>query len=280
MGILDVIEKLDEDEVSNIFTRVPKPKIPTIDILNLDSSNFPGMNLVGNPDPEEFAMRMFSGLLKTIKDRIGSLDKMIRTYETLTEKWQSEYDALSAKVTGKSVEILADLADKQEAKMASRPKIGFPDDLQLGTSANLKGKSRDKFRIPLQIQNIDIESMKSEDKILLLYAGVGIYSSREKDRAYLDEVLSLASAGNLEFLVSDISYGMDYPFSCVMITKEFSDQRSMNDIYQLICRGGRGRLSNMAQIYMDDECMNRITSVKDETSEVELRNMIEVLRIK
>jgi hypothetical protein len=118
--------------------------------------------------------------------------------------------------------------------------------------------------------------MKSEDKILLLYAGIGIYSSSEKDRAYLDTVLDLASTGRLEFLVTDISYGMDYPFSCVFISKEFSDQRSMNDIYQFI---GRGRLSNSAQIYMDETCMDRITSVKDETSEVELRNMIKMLKV-
>ena len=280
MKILDVVAGVDEDEVSNIFTRLPKTLGSKIDILKLDYHNFPGMNLVGNPDPEKFAMTMFSSLLQTIKDRVGSLSKMLNTFETLMAKWQEDYDSVRSKYNDivQDIETLTKIADEQEAKMASMPKIGFPDDLQLGTAANLRGKSREKVRIPLDIKSIDIELMKSEDKILLLYAGVGIYSSCEKDRAYLDTVLNLASEGRLEFLVTDISYGMDYPFSCVFITKEYSDQRSMNDIYQFICRGGRGRLSNSAQIYMDDTCMERIISVKDETSEIELGNMIEMLK--
>jgi len=34
----------------------------------------------------------------------------------------------------------------------------------------------------------------------------------------------------------------------------------------------------MAQIYMDDTCMYRIISTKDETNEIELQNMIRVLK--
>jgi hypothetical protein len=273
MKILDAVVHLDEDEVSEIFSKVPKPKIKPVDILELDYYNFPGMNLVGHTDPEAYTMKMFSGHLESIKVRIGSLKKMISSYEMAMDKWQSAYDDLD-----KRYKKERDLADAREASLETMPKIAFPDDLQIGTPAFLRGRTREKVRIPLDIKSINIELMKNEDKILLLYAGVGIYSSREKDRAYLDTVLDLASTGRLEFLVTDISYGMDYPFSCVFISKEYSDQRSMNDIYQFICRGGRGRLSNSAQIYMDETCMDRITSVKDETSEIELRNMIKVLK--
>lgn len=272
MKILDVITELDEDDVSQVFSKIQKPKITPVDILDLDYYNFPGMNLVGHPDPETFAMKMFSNHLDTIKGRIGSLNKMITAYELAMEKWQTAYDNLEKKYKKER-----DLADAREAARESIPKIAFPDELQIGTPAFLRDRKRDKVRIPLDIKTIDIDLMKNEDKILLLYAGIGIYSSCEKDRAYLDTVLDLASEGRLEFLVTDISYGMDYPFSCVFISKDFSDNRSMNDIYQFICRGGRGRLSNSAQIYMDEMCMARITSVKDETSEIELRNMIAML---
>jgi hypothetical protein len=274
MKILDAVVHLDEDEVAEIFSKVPKPKIKPVDILDLDYYNFPGMNLVGHPDPEAFAMKMFSHHLETIKSKITSLKKMMTTYELAMDKWQSSYDDLE-----KRYKKERDLSEARESALASIPKIAFPDELQIGTPAFLRGRTREKVRIPLDIKSIDVELMKSEDKILLLYAGIGIYSSGEKDRAYLDTVLDLASTGRLEFLVTDISYGMDYPFSCVFISKEFSDQRSMNDIYQFICRGGRGRLSNSAQIYMDETCMDRITSVKDETSEVELRNMIKMLKV-
>ena len=279
MQILSVVDEMQEDEVVNIFSRIPKPVINPIDILNLDYFRFPGMNLVGNPNPETFALKMFANHLKTIKSRIGSLEKMRSTFDALSEKWQENYDNITSRITNKSDEkrsakILTDISDAQDDMMSHKPKIGFPDELQIGTFESLKGQKREKMRIPLDIKNIDVELMKNEDKILLLYAGVGIYSSTEKDRSYLEEVLNLASNGNLEFLISDISYGMDYPFSCVFITKEFSEERSMNDIYQLICRGGRGRLGNSAQIYIEDDCMQRIISTVDETSEIELRNMI------
>ena len=273
MKILDVIVELDEDDVSQIFSKIPKPKIKPVEILELDYYTFAGMNLVGHPEPEVFALKMFSEHLETIKSRIGSLNKMIVSYDSALEKWQSSYNDL-----GKRFKKERDLADAREEALSSVPKISFPDDLQIGTPAFLRGRTREKVRIPLDIKSINIDLMKSEDKILLLYAGIGIYSSREKDRAYLDAVLDLASGGRLEFLVTDISYGMDYPFSCVFITKEYSDNRSMNDIYQFICRGGRGRLSNSAHIYMDETCMERITSTKDETSDVELKNMIERLK--
>ena len=275
MKILDVIVELGEDDVSQIFSKIPKPKIKSLDILELDYYNFAGMNLVGHSDPEVFAMKMFSGHLENIKERIGSLKKMIGTYELAMEKWQLTYDDLKKRFKKNDEK---GLAEAQEATLSSIPKIAFPDDLQIGTPAFFRGREREKVRIPLDIKTIDITLMKSEDKILLLYAGVGIYSSREKDRAYLDTVLDLASGGRLEFLMTDIGYGMDYPFSNVFITKDYSDQRSMNDIYQFICRGGRGRLSNSAQIYMDETCMARITNIKDETNEIELHNMLEMLK--
>ena len=272
MRILDVISKLDDDEVSRVFSKIQKTRTCNIDVLNLDYYSFPGMNLVGHTNPEEFVLEMFSKHLETIKSKIGSLSRMISSYENAIEKWKSEYEKLESKYKKER-----DLIDARDAMKDSIPKINFPDELQIGTSSFLKDRKREKARIPLQIQNIDISNMKNEDKILLLYAGIGIYSSVEKDKVYLAEVLQLASAGKLEFLITDVSYGMDYPFSCVFITKDFSDTSSMNDIYQFICRGGRGRLSNSAQIYMDDTCMERIISLKDETSEIELKNMISLL---
>ena len=278
MQILNIIPSIDDDDadadndIIKIFTKIPKPRIKPIDIMNISCDLFPGMNLVGHPDPESFAMSMFTNHLSLVKRKIGSLKKMLEDFDVLTNKWQSVYDSISC---GNEFDAII---QKQEF-MESKPKIGFTDDLQIGTYAFMKrlGLTSQKNRIPLQIQDIDIDLMKNEDKILLLYSGVGIYSSKESDKAYLDEVLSLASLGKLEFLITDVSYGMDYPFSCVFITKEFSNIRSMNDIYQMICRGGRGRSNNVAQIYIDTDCAHKIISLEDETSTIEVKNMIEVL---
>ena len=114
--------------------------------------------------------------------------------------------------------------------------------------------------------------MKNEDLILLLYCGVGIYSA-STDSSYRRKVLELASMGSLEFIITDVCYGMDYPIGCVFITKEFSDTQSLNAIYQLMSRVGRGRMSYMGQVYIHDSCVSRILNPVDETSTIELKNM-------
>ena len=77
---------------------------------------------------------------------------------------------------------------------------------------------------------------------------------------YLDTVLELASQGRLEYLIADSSivYGTDYPIGGVFITEEFSNKHSLNTIYQLISRAGRGSNAMFANVYMPDSCAQKI----------------------
>ena len=118
--------------------------------------------------------------------------------------------------------------------------------------------------------------MGSEDLILLLYAGVGVYSEKT-DVSYRETVLNFISEGKLDFIVSDVCYGMDYPIGCLFVTPDFSSSHSLSEIYQLMGRVGRGRMSYMGHIFIDNDCASRILNPIDETSTIELKNMEKVL---
>ena len=70
---------------------------------------------------------------------------------------------------------------------------------------------------------------------------------------------------------------MDYPIGCLFVTPDFSSAHSLNTIYQLMSRVGRGRMSYMGHIFIDDECASRILNPIDETSTIELKNMEKIL---
>ena len=89
-------------------------------------------------------------------------------------------------------------------------------------------------------------------------------------------MLKLVSEGKLEFLITDVCYGFDYSFGALFITKEFSDEKSTSDIFQLMSRIGRGRLSYVGQVYMDKTCTEKILG-KDDTTNLEIANMFDVL---
>ena len=87
----------------------------------------------------------------------------------------------------------------------------------------------------------------------------------------------------METLVSDssICYGTDYPIGGVIVTREFSDNHSLNTVYQLMARAGRGRKSTNAEIYMDDSCARKILETVKQginAKSIEVDNMISVFQ--
>ena len=154
---------------------------------------------------------------------------------------------------------LSDISD-------SRPSLQFPEEFQLGV--------KERLRTPIQIANIDFLSMKNSDMVLLLFAGVGIYDENETDKLYLQTLFSLGIKGQLAYIVSNVSYGMDYPFTKVYISDEFSEKKSMNEVYQLLSRGGRGQMSNLAKIFVSSGCAQKILDVNEEGDTLEVNNIL------
>ena len=219
-----------------------------------------GMNLIGAITPEAYAREHFSVLLSKIKARL-SLSKLSADYEKASDVWDSQYAKMATIKYKDEQDRLIALSDIED----TRPTLQFPEDLQIGLALG---------RVPIQIGNIDFMRMKNEDMVLLLFAGVGIYDENEQDKLYLQTLFTLGMRGQLAYIISNVSYGMDYPFARVYISKEFSDKKSMNEVYQLLSRGGRGQMSNLAKIFISDACANKILDVDEEGDAVEVMNML------
>jgi hypothetical protein len=276
MKMLEVVVEYDNDYVTEMVCKVPKGNGCTSSdfLFNLPFQDYQNVTLVAHPEPVKFASIMFKSILDEIKEKIGSLYKLQQTYTKSMELWQTRYEKIRATFKRED-----DIAREETDMMERKPKLSFPEEFQINTSAFLKKRdiSRENARFPLQLESINIDNMTNEDLILLLYAGVGVYSEMT-DLYYRKTVLEFMSEGRLEFIVSDVCYGMDYPIGCLFISKEFSDSQGLNTLYQLMSRVGRGRMSYMGHIFIDESCMPRILEPIDETSSVELKNMETVLR--
>jgi hypothetical protein len=250
-----------------------KQKKVVVDLLQLEPHLYPNINLVAHPDPFEFAKVVFKKHLDTIQTHLkNSWSKKMQVYYSALDSWKKQ----------KSSEVDKIKDDKQRAialtNFSPPPTFPFPDHLQLNTKEYCQrlGVTLEKYRVPLALDDKLESVVDDENLLLLLYSGVGIYSSKVRNKKYSAHVLQLISEGRLEFLFTDVCYGFDYPFGCLFISKEFSDAKSTTDIYQLMSRIGRGRLSYCGQVYMDKSCAEKIFS-RDITSLHELENMYDVL---
>ena len=95
----------------------------------------------------------------------------------------------------------------------------------------------------------------SDELVLLLFAGVGIYqpSSKILTNLYTRTVMNMASSGKLAFIISDdsISHGINVPISHVIVTKEFAQRHSLGTILQFMGRGARLFVSWSTQVHID-----------------------------
>ena len=99
---------------------------------------------------------------------------------------------------------------------------------------------------------------------------------RKRDRQALstNPLFARDQGGQLAYIVSNVSYGMDYPFTKVYISDEFSEKKSMNEVYQLLSRGGRGQMSNLAKIFISAGCAQKILDVNEEGDTLEVNNIL------
>ena len=277
MDILNVMVEFDDDYLVEKLCLLPLDCSIQSDTFfeNIQRHiyKYQDVTLVAHPSPVEFAKKMFGELIKTTRDRIGSVEKIQASYDARMVIWQKQYDRIC---TMKCSEV--EKCQLQEEMKESTPTTYFPDDLQINTKAFLKKMEVPfkKCRTPINLLLIDTNHIRDEDLLLLLYMGIGVYTSTTNSH-YREKVLEFASEGRLEFIVSDVCYGMDYPIGCLLITKEFSDKYPLNALYQLICRVGRGRMSHMGQVFMEESCASKILDPTDNSSQVELGNMNRVL---
>jgi hypothetical protein len=245
MDILSGVIQFDDDYMVEVISK-SSAKGRKIDLLKLEYQLFPNINIVAHPNPIMFAKTMFHTLLQNVGSKIGSCQKMLSKYFFELEVWKEKIDALEQKIKNEKERAMV-----MDELKSSPPSISFPAEFQINTKdfCSKRGIVLQKYRHQLDLESIDIKAIKDEDLLLLLFMGVGVYYSKGP-KSYTDIVLKFVAAGKLEFLVTDVCYGFDYPFGTLFITKEFSDEKSTSDIFQLMSRIGRGRLSYVGQVWI------------------------------
>lgn len=258
-----------------------------------EAYKFPYLNLIASKTPFEFMQTNYNGLISDIKRKIGSLSKLESDYERAMDSWQNAYDSLEKKIKN-SDELSRQQSDMYECK----PALAYPEDCQINTKQHIMKYSKhayneigefgaNKFRIP---SNLNIDELNdlhiTDDTKLQLLSGVCSYIAPctniyNIDEDYLSTALNLTSQKKVETMIADssICYGTDYPIGGVIITKEFSNCHSLNTIYQLMSRAGRGRKSNNAEIYVDDTCARKILDTVKQginAESIEVDNMIQI----
>jgi hypothetical protein len=147
----------------------------------------------------------------------------------------------------------------------------------------------DRYRIPYNDTDINkINSIRGNIKYInMLLSGIGIYcKSEELDDKYLSVVSELASSGKLAFLISDssISYGTNYSISVINIDKDVTKTETINTIFQLFNRAGRIGKSWFANIYIENNFINRLSRVLSNDIlynkyDIETRNFLKMYKI-
>lgn len=282
-----------EEDIEFVSSKPSISTTPTdINFANLGTTEayrFPYLNLIASDTPASFMQVNYAGLLEDVKKKISSLARLQSDYQQRINGWETARDALEKKIKNEDA-----LSKKLSEHSDIRPSLIYPDECQINTRthtnkyakhATISGKMNGKYRpgITLDTEMLD-EFHITEDVKLGLLSGVCFYGNPEtinEDEDYLATALELTSMRKVESLIADASicYGTDYPIGGVVITPEFAARHSLNTIYQLMSRAGRGRKSSNADIYVSKECAELIlATVRNGSNYInqETENMIRV----
>lgn len=277
----------EQEEALNIDKKVNYDLIGTS-----EAHKYLRPSLIACNDPVKFTLDKFGNLLKDIKDKISSLSRLESVYRQELSSWQKQMNRFdrTEKTDG---EFKSNIEREQASQSLSeaQPIVRFPTEFQINTREHIRRYAKktslqidaNAIRSEIDCTNIVTKSFNmSEDLLLLLCAGVGIYVSSDMvDKKYSSLVLEYAEAGKLAYIISDssIAYGTNYPINRVFVTKDFSDTHSLNTVYQLISRAGRVGKSWLAEAFVDDECAKRIismTRVMSDNDNVEVKHLNEL----
>lgn len=223
---------------------------------------YPGMNLVMADDPVAFAMKNFETLINDFKKSGKTIKSLNNNYKKKQEIFADTVARLEQRT--KNNDIRNQQIDTLQSEHA--PKIEFDEVFQINSKDHLRkyaahvNKKSDKYDLKQSIRKmpvlelINYENINvSDELVMLLYAGVGIYapSSRILSHEYISTVLEFASNGNLAYVIADksMSFGTNYPFVRTIFPEDFT-QYSINSLLQAMSRAGRVGRSWQASSYV------------------------------
>lgn len=184
----------------------------------------------------------------------------------------------------------------EEVKMKlglTQPIFPFPKELQVNTRLFFA-----KY-FPEVLENLDESLLRpmlnqipeslgvSDELMILLRAGIGVYSNHNKHLTprYSEFVLDLASEGKLAFLVSDgsINYGANYHIGHVIVFDDLAKKHSIGTLFQLWGRAGRVGKSWTAHAYIvgkdtEKRFMRYMKGELDRGVSMEAKNLVSAMK--
>ena len=222
---------------------------------------FAGPCLVVVNDPIKFAWEKSQVLL----GQCDTASKIINKYNLNLSKFTISLDKM------KLIKNEDERSKKtQEIEEHNKPMLLFPNYLRVNTLDHLKKFASQKLKTidkqllqnPFPLETLPLELGVPDWIMTLLFAGIGIYAPSNSILTdnYNETILSLATDGQLSFLISDdsICYGANYPFLHVVIDDEMSERHSILSIFQLAGRAGRVGQSWVAFVHTGDKTIQRI----------------------
>jgi len=279
---ISLLEKIDNDEqIKKICnTNIKQIEIDISHLGTTEAHKFSGMTLIATKNPIEFCKNAFGDLMKDILKKYKSLDRIIKKYQINVERNLENIDKIEKLIKNKDEQGKKIMEYNEDHKV----NFDFSNEFQINTIKHFE-KYHKNQEVDFEIRRefpIEIHPIMNIPKWVmgLLFSGIGLYCPDLKlSNEYYKHILNLASSGQLMYIISDASIcsGTNYPFTNVIIDKDFGKNHSIQMIYQLMGRAGRIGKSWNANIYIDDEIVDRImkyASGKIETIEIDNMNKV------
>ena len=282
---------LTDSQIEDVCRLVKTDEKVTYSTLGTtDAHKYQHPNLVATINPVSFTTSNFETLASDVKKDIVSYKTLLAPYN----KWKEQRDEIIKRnpVLGEESEkTLSHLLDKHDS---DKPPSCIPEKFQINTVAHTKkyhGSSNNQRSRRPMLNFYDCGSV-TETVDTLFHCGVGIYAPDDMPKKYTHLLIGRAKErkdkkvmqsteaafdgfvtnGDLEFLVSneEIAYGIDCPFGGLFVDKNLSEKISLNTLFQLISRIGRGRKSPYANVFVDKSVVSDIIEmIRDEEYENE-----------
>jgi len=278
MELLEILSKQSNDVIKEICKYENKEDNSNynLEIINKFSDTTEEIYFIPVDDPVSQAKTDFSKLLDHIKGELHKLYPDVTNTNhylpMMVNDYFSEIDEIE-KENKKKRDIDDTINEEIVIEKIEEPKFKFPEYLQIGTRENYKHYNLDcnikNFKRIIDFTNshesneslFDFNLITSVDNeiMMLLFCGIGVYSSKIKSFRYKNYIMELANEGRLSYLYTDLelSYGLNIPVTTVIIPEKSAENKSICYIFQTMGRVGREGKSVKASAFVSN------TQIKD-----------------
>jgi hypothetical protein len=280
----------DDEEIKTMceYTKSQNSDIDFDHLLDIHTINFDGMNLIASYNPVEFVNTHFSDYLNKIK-HVFNFDKELEKYNNSIENYKKALIAhehtqsiLESSKKKKTVDSQGNISVEEKTTVEftkTEPKFNFPEKFCVNSIEHCNWIKRHNTHIQCghkhhkivhpKMEELDMNEFTlnrknriDDDYIILLLAGIGVFSQSITSPYYQSCVIEFASSGRLAYVIADdsICFGTNYPFVRTFIEPKFAQNHSINTINQAMSRAGRMGLAWKADAYLPECILPRFTN--------------------